>query len=387
MQSKRNSLRYWPAAALLSCAQQAGPPPPVESARNPPADSAPTSVASMRPVLDAASDSEPDSPPTSPAFFPATDLHVDLGWQLHTKMAPLSDPMRQANLKALMQGHVGTLVVSLYIDKAYQRPAAEVRAEYEATFADVQQVFQREGQGLLGAPFAPKEPGKIRVRISFEGADGFATAQDSALTWLGRGACVWGLVHKQNNALGGSSQDPSGSNLGLKAAGSTLATKLVAGGGVLDVSHASDQTVSELIQIAEAASAPVMATHTGMRALHNIKRNISDDQIKRIAKTGGVVGVSFYLGHLTSAKQATLDDVVRHIEHLRSVGGINVLALGSDFEGGIVPPVDAPNIGSLAELTKKLRAKGFTDAELEAFFYGNAERVFNWAETHGCGKR
>jgi membrane dipeptidase len=329
---------------------------------------------------------EPSSP-SQRGFLTATDLHVDLGWQIHAKKASLSDASRQASIQALRAAQVGTLVVSMFVEKAAERPAAEVAKEYDATLRDVQAAFASEGaRDLLGAPFAKPESGKIRIRISFEGADGFADSPELARAWLKRGACLWGLVHNKNNALGGASQDPRGESQGLTDRGAALAHSLVAGGGVLDLAHASDRTSEDLVSIARTANAPIVATHTGMRALHNIRRNLPDDLIRKVAASGGIVGVSFYVGHLTAKREATLDDVILHVEHLRAIGGTKVLALGSDYEGGITPPKDAQQISSLPKLAAKLRSRGFSEPELEAFFHGNADRVFAWAESHGCGR-
>jgi membrane dipeptidase len=112
-----------------------------------------------------------------------------------------------------------------------------------------------------------------------------------------------------------------------------------------------------------------------MRALRDIPRNVDDTLIRRIAKSGGVVGISFYVGHLVSGAEATLDDVVAHAEHLRSVGGPAVTALGSDFEGGIVPPRDAKTIASLPALAQKLRDRGWPERDVRALFHDNAARV------------
>jgi membrane dipeptidase len=333
-----------------------------------------------------------------------TDLHVDLGWAIYAHHASLLDTSRQASLQALAAGQVGTLVLPLYVDKAYARPAREVRKAYEATLAAATLAFTVEAKGLVLLPFgeprldagAPQRtlqaapPGDaIRVRVSFEGADGFADAPEEASTWISQGACLWGLVHSRNNALGGASQDPSlrsgEPGPGLTATGRALAMRILRGGGVLDVAHASDATARDLAELAEAQGAPIVASHTGMRALYNIPRNLPDALIRRIARSGGVVGVSFYRGHLTERPAAWLTDVVRHIEHLRTVGGTSVLAIGSDFEGGIVPPRDAPNASAFIALAKELQSRGFRDDELSALFHGNADRVFAWAEAHGCG--
>lgn len=324
---------------------------------------------------DAGADATAEPDPKAP--LDAIDLHVDLAWQAHAGHLNLADGARQAGRAQLHQGQVGSILASLFVEKAYAMTPAEARREYEATFTDATRIFARDGAGVLGAPLGAAAAGTVRVRVSFEGADGFADDPDAAVAWVERGACVFALVHSRSNALGGASQetDPTRRARGLTAAGRTLAKRLLDAGAILDVSHASDATAADLAQLAEARKVPFVATHSGMRALHDIPRNVDDTLIKRIATSGGVVGVSFYVGHLVRGAQASLDDVVAHLEHLRDVGGTRVMALGSDFEGGIVPPRDAKTIAALPLLAERLRARGWPEGDVRAFFHDNAARV------------
>lgn len=336
---------------------------------------APADVTMAERVIDAGVDAATALGAEAP--LDAIDLHVDLAWQAHAGHLDLADAGRQAGRAQLRQGQVGSILASLFVEKAYAMTPAEARREYEATFADATRVFARDGAGVLGAPLGSAPMGAVRVRVSFEGADGFADDPDAAVAWVKRGACVFALVHSRSNALGGASQepDPGRRARGLTTAGRRLAERLLDAGAILDVSHASDATAADLAQLAEARDVPFVATHGGMRALRDTPRNVDDALIRRIAKSGGVVGVSFYVGHLVRGAQATLDDVVAHLEHLRTVGGSRVMALGSDFEGGIVPPRDAKTIAALPALAERLRARGWPERDVRAFFHDNAARV------------
>lgn len=343
--------------------------------------------------LDAAPDAATDAAPeASLRPLGVVDFHVDLGWAAHAKSARLSDEKRDASLSRLVRGEVGTLVVPLYVSGAYAMPAAEARREYERTFDDATALFARDGNGTLLEPFAAAtsaSTGKIRVRVSFEGADGFADAPEAALRWVSRGVCLFGLVHSRSNALGGSSQDPSRDKrkLGLTAVGQDLARRLVARGAVLDVAHASDKTADDLLAIAERANAPVVDSHTGARALVHIDRNLDDAHMVRIAHTGGVVALSLHSGHISPrpGEAATLDDVVAHAVHLRKIAGIDHVAIGSDLEGDILLPTGVDGAAVWPELARRLASNGFSEADLRKLFRENGERVFSWAQAHGCG--
>jgi membrane dipeptidase len=365
--------------------------PSVESNRNSVAVPSPGSPDA---ATDGATTSAAVAPGRAPSLRPlgVVDFHVDLGWAAHAKSARLSDEKRDASLSRLVRGEVGTLVVPLYVSGAYAMPAAEARHQYDLTFADAAALFARDGNGTILEPFVATSTGstaKIRVRMSFEGADGFADAPEAAERWVARGVCLFGLVHSRSNALGGSSQDPSRDKrkLGLTAVGQDLARRLVARGAMLDLAHASDQTADDLLAVAEAANAPVIDSHTGARALVHIDRNLDDAHIVRVARTGGVVALSLHSGHISPrpGEAATLDDVVAHAIHLRRIAGIDHMAIGSDLEGDILLPTGVEGAAVWPELARRLASNGFSEAELRKLFRENAERVFSWAQAHGCG--
>jgi membrane dipeptidase len=144
---------------------------------------------------------------------------------------------------------------------------------------------------------------------------------------------------------------------------------------VVDVSHASDAAAREVVELAQRARRPVVATHSNARAVADHPRNLPDDLIKAIADTGGVIGANFHGPYLARDRRASLADVVAHIEHLVKVAGLDHVAIGSDFEGGIRPPEGMRDVEGYQELAEALLLKGWARADVAKIFAANALRV------------
>jgi membrane dipeptidase len=160
------------------------------------------------------------------------------------------------------------------------------------------------------------------------------------------------LVHLTRSRLGGTSTPAGGG--GLTAEGRRFIEAMAERSIVLDLAHASRTTFWEAIDVAP-PDAPVVVSHTGVAAAHPSWRNVDDDQIRAIADRGGVVGVMFHRGFLARpARRATAADVARHVAHVVKVGGEDCAAIGSDFDGMIVPPNDLPDVLALPTLVGAL---------------------------------
>lgn len=328
--------------------------------------------------------------PPAPVVPAVIDLHVDLPYAMHHHKHGFEDADSATNPTRLARGQVGALVFPLFIVDGFKLTPSQARKEYEAAFAALNQVLQSPvGQRLFTPPDAPRQSGKIAAVLSFEGTDGFADQPDGIVPWIRKGACFVGLVHKQNNALAGSATDPSGAkrSVGLTDKGKALAEVIAAHGGVLDGAHASDAAIDDMIAIAKKHQAPVVVTHTGMRALRATGRNVDDTHLAAVASTGGIAGIDIHSGHIAAqpGTTATLDDVVAHIEHAVQVAGIDHVAIGSDLEGGITPPSDSDGAATWPLLVSKLAARGWNGESIEALLRGNAARVLAWSRAHGCG--
>jgi membrane dipeptidase len=178
-----------------------------------------------------------------------------------------------------------------------------------------------------------------------------------------RGVVFIGPVHLSDNAFGGSS---SGTDRGLTELGERLVAAMNRAGVLVDLAHASSKTFAQSLALSEL---PPLVSHTGVRAVHDTWRNLDDDQIRAIAARGGVVGIMLAPPALA---HASLDEALRHIEHVVAVGGEDVVALGSDFDGYVSPPIGADGLPALTELMLR---RGFSEARIRKILGDNALRL------------
>lgn len=142
-------------------------------------------------------------------------------------------------------------------------------------------------------------------------------------------------------------------------------------GIIIDVSHLSDVGFYD---VAEVSSKPFVASHSNSRALREHYRNLTDDMIKKIAGSGGVVGINFASYFLGDGEVSKVEDIVRHIEHILNVGGEDVVVLGTDFDG-ISCELEIADFSEMGKLVDALRENNFSQKQIEKICYKNAERV------------
>jgi membrane dipeptidase len=199
--------------------------------------------------------------------------------------------------------------------------------------------------------------GRIAMVYALEGAHGIDASGVEGLRRLhARGLALLGLTWSFSNRYAGSSGDGGG---GLTAEGRVLVAEANALGVVVDLSHASRDTTLEACAISRA---PVVASHSNAHAVQANARNLSDEEVRAIAATGGVIGLNLHRPFL--GKPGNLARAADHADHLKRVGGAGVVALGSDFDGMIVTPTDLSDSGGVGALWKELARRGWTQEEI-----------------------
>lgn len=313
---------------------------------------------------------------------PVVDLHVDLPYQHIYKDRDFAGGSGQMTRSKLRAGGVRGLVLPLYLPRDAS-PEGRTLAELERAYAGVFSAILATAPYSLPGCAVRRAGGTARgvdTYLAFEGAGQFAGRRGELARWVMRGVRSFGLVHADHNELATSSgqslQSVRGPR-GLTDEGREVVREVFALGGLLDVSHASDAATDEVLRMAQTHSGVVIASHSNARVLSPHPRNLTDEQIRGIAAVGGVVGVNFHQPYLSPAGggRAALEDVVRQVAHLRRVGGVEVLALGSDFEGGIRPVPGLEDAGKFQRLAEALRRAGWVRPEIEQLFFRNAERV------------
>lgn len=140
---------------------------------------------------------------------------------------------------------------------------------------------------------------------------------------------------------------------------------------IIDVSHLSD---GGFYDVAKHSKYPFVASHSNARVVTNHPRNLSDHMIKTLSNKGGVMGINFERTFLGESEKGTVSEMVCHIKHIKNVGGIDVLGIGSDFDG-IQIPSEIKFTHDINKLIYALQNEGFHESEIEKILYKNTLRV------------
>ena len=237
-----------------------------------------------------------------------------------------------------------------------------------------------------------------------------------------RGMRYLGLTWNNSNHIASSAKDEtfnrnSLSNIGLSNFGSEVVQKCNDLGVIIDVSHAGEQAFWDVV---DQSQEPIIASHSSVYTLCPHYRNLKDDQIKAIAKTGGAVFINFYPGYIDSTFQQkaeiinmkyeveldilaekydplsnqywfeemkllkhekariapSINDVIKHISYIVDLVGVDYVGIGSDYDGVEIMPTGLENVSKLPFLTKKLIEHGYTIREVRKILGGNFKRIF-----------
>ncbi|WP_125154338.1 dipeptidase [Clostridium rectalis] len=158
---------------------------------------------------------------------------------------------------------------------------------------------------------------------------------------------------------------------GLTEFGIEVVEKMNKLGMIIDVSHLSDEGFYD---VAKYSNKPFVASHSDARFIKNHPRNLTDHMIKILSESGGVMGINFSSNFLGNSKVSKIEDMITHIKHIKNVGGIDCIAIGTDFDG-IGNEVEIKDFGEMDKLVISLEKNSFSQGEIEKILNKNAERV------------
>lgn len=217
---------------------------------------------------------------------------------------------------------------------------------------------------LLAARRGPARP--VGALLSIEGLHNLEGDIANLDKLYKAGFRMAGLTHFFDNDLAGSMHGLKKG--GLTALGRQVVSSMEARGMVVDIAHCSNACVSNILQMARR---PVVSSHGGVQATCKVNRNLSDDQIRGVAATGGLIGIGYWDAAVCDTSPAS---IARAMKHVRDLVGIQHVALGSDYDGATTVRFDT---AKLVQVTQALIDAGFTDDEIRAAMGGNAIRVLS----------
>src|SRR5215831_5453545 len=262
--------------------------------------------------------------------------------------------------------------------------------------------------------------GKIAALMGLEGGYAIDNKIENVARYYQMGVRYMSGAWSVSTDWAGSSGDETGKTRGLTEFGKQVIREMNRLGMMVDVSHLSDKAFWDIIST---SSKPVIATHSGCRAITDVPRNLTDEMIVALAKTGGVVNVIFYPEHIEpgySAKKKQVDTqiaaeverasatekgdaahkklardqvrreeylkllpkvyvsrIVDHVDHIVKLVGIDHVGIGSDFDGVQIVPADLKSVADLPNLTKELLRRGYSESDIDRILGGNMLRVMD----------
>lgn len=188
-----------------------------------------------------------------------------------------------------------------------------------------------------------------------------------------RGITYITLCHNGDNQICDSARNSLNTHGGVSPFGAQVITEMNRLGLMVDLSHAGEKSFYDALQISRT---PIVCSHSNSRALCDVPRNITDDQMRALAAAGGVCQITLYNGFLRTDGNATITDAIRHLEHAIDIMGIEHVGLGTDFDGdgGIPGLADA---SELVNFTKALLRRRYSETDMSLIWGGNWLRVMN----------
>ena len=209
------------------------------------------------------------------------------------------------------------------------------------------------------------EPDIVAGLLSIEGAHVLEGDPANVDAMYDAGYRMMSLAHFFDSELAGSAHGVEKG--GLTEVGREVVRRMEAKHMVIDLAHASDKQIDDVLAM---ATRPVAVSHGGVRGTCDNRRNLSDDQLRAIARNGGLVGIGFWW---TAVCGTNATAIANAIKYAVGVMGIDHVALGSDFDGAVPTPFDA---SGMVKLTEALLAAGFNHDEIGKIMGGNEIRFF-----------
>lgn len=287
------------------------------------------------------------------------------------------DPRILVDLHKMTEGRLDATIMVAYLrqqerDKS-SLDAAFAKADRLITEIEAMVTHSAHSVGIAYTPddlYRLKREGRRALMLGIE--NGYAIGDDIKRIehFRRRGVVYMTLCHNGDNDLCDSARG-NAEHGGLSCMGREAIHEMNRVGMMIDLSHAAESSFYQAIQVSRT---PIVCSHSSARALCDHPRNLTDDQLRALAASGGVVQTCLYDGFLRKEGGATVDDAVRHICHMVSIAGIDHVGIGTDFDGdgGIIGCADASEV---INLTRRLLSEGFSEEDVAKLWGENFLRV------------
>jgi len=375
-------------------------------------------------------DTVPNTPATDPLSIHqraiAIDMHADTVQRMLDEHVDIEQPLSDGHFDAVRAkaGGLDAQFFSIWVEpQLFGGGGARAVKRADDQIAAIRTLAERHPETWVPATTAADirraaSEGKIAALLGLEGGYAIDERLENVKRYYDLGVRYMSPAWSVSTSWAGSSGDDVGATRGLNEFGKNVVREMNRLGMMVDVSHVSDPTFWDIVNT---STAPVIATHSACRAIADVPRNLTDDMIRALAKTGGVVNVIFYPEHLepgwsqkkkqvdaeiaTMVEQAseaepgdavhkklardrvrqreylrrlppvTVGRIVDHIDHIVKLVGVDHVGIGSDFDGVQITTADLGTVADLPNLTKELLLRGYSESDVDKILGGNMLRV------------
>lgn len=361
----------------------------------------------------------------------AIDLHADTTQRLVDEQLDLSRRHADGHLDSvrMKEGGLDAQFFSIWVEpQLYGTGGASATKRADEQIAAVRSLAEKFPDTWVMASTAEDvrriaAEGKLSALMGLEGGYAIDEKLDYVERYYKMGVRYMSPAWSVSTSWAGSSGDEAGRTRGLTDFGKNVIREMNRLGIMVDVSHVSDMAFWDIVNT---STKPIIASHSNARSIANVPRNLDDEMIRALAKTGGVVCVVFYPEFLEpgwSEKKKQVDAeiaplvqkasdeergsaaqkkmardrvrleeykrrlppvsvtrIVDHIDHIVRLVGINHVGLGSDFDGIMAVTADLSNIAELPNLTRELLKRGYKEEDIHKILGGNILRVMEQVE-------
>lgn len=260
-------------------------------------------------------------------------------------------------------------------DASLQKAVERCQGLIRSIYADVEKYKDACGIAITEEDaWKLKKAGKKAFFIGIENGYGIGKDLGNILKYKNMGVNYITLCHSYDNDICHSSTNTADASKGLTDFGREVVKEMNRVGMMIDLSHANESTFWDVIQL---STDPIIASHSGAKACCFHNRNLTDNQLRALAKNGGVAQVCIYKSYLNKNRNmASIDDVIRHIDHIVKVAGIDHVGIGSDFDGG-GGVAGCCGDNDMINITVKLLERGYSEEDIRKIWGGNFFRVMN----------
>ena len=287
----------------------------------------------------------------------------------------------QVSIQKMEEGYLDSQFLAAFLAQkeldaeSSQKAVEKCQKMLEGIFADVEKYKDYCGIALTEEDARRlKAEGKKAFFLGIENGYGIGKDIKNIKKYKDMGVQYMTLCHSYDNDICNSSSNTADASKGLTPFGRKVVKEMNKVGMLIDISHASEGTFWDAIKYSKD---PIFASHSSVKALCDHDRNLTDDQLRALAKNGGVIHICIYGGYLNKdAKAASIEDVVAHIDHAVKVAGIDHVGIGSDFDGG-GGVLGCNGDNDMINITVKLLEKGYSEEDIRKIWGGNFFRVLD----------